>query len=126
TWTLDTLAAGSTITVSFQVTVNDKAAGENIINTANVNINNTFDLTTNTVTNDVPETPTTTTEETLEEPTTPSETPEETPNTPTTTTSQTTYVQTGDDSHYEFWMSMMGLAFIGISYIYYSKKRYHV
>ncbi|MCD7893594.1 MAG: Cna B-type domain-containing protein [Erysipelotrichaceae bacterium] len=123
TWTLDALDAGSTIEVSFDVTVNESISGSMIENTAYVQIDNSTIIQTNTVTTEVHETPTT---DIPEEPTTPSETPEETPNTPTTTTSQTTYVQTGDDSHYEFWMSMMGLAFIGISYIYYSKKRYHV
>ncbi|MCD7894568.1 MAG: Cna B-type domain-containing protein, partial [Erysipelotrichaceae bacterium] len=60
TWTLDTLAAGSTITVSFQVEVTSEALdldNNTVVNTATVTINNEYDLETNEVTNDVPEEP---------------------------------------------------------------------
>ncbi len=65
--------------------------------------------------------------ETPEDPTTPSETTttvEETPSTPTETT--TTEVKTGDDSSYELWIGMMGLALIGLGYIYYERKHYNM
>ncbi|MCD7950504.1 MAG: VWA domain-containing protein, partial [Erysipelotrichaceae bacterium] len=60
TWTVDSLAAGSTLKVSFDVLVEDTAQSldkNTVVNDALVTVDNDYELTTNTVTNDVPEDP---------------------------------------------------------------------
>ncbi|MCD7840491.1 MAG: DUF11 domain-containing protein, partial [Erysipelotrichaceae bacterium] len=64
TWTLENVPAGESGYVTFNVTVNEEAAGETVENTAYVKVGDNPAVQTNTVTNNVPkaDTPTTTSE----------------------------------------------------------------